>query len=114
MVLVRYRTNLGACGRWLRECDHNDNQQHKYLVNVNRKRARRLGASGHFTEEQLANRIAFFFGKCAYCGGPYQHLDHAIALAKGGTNWPANLRPSCQPCNNKKKDQDWRRWKPLI
>ena len=41
-------------------------------------------------------------GKCAYCGAPATAIDHAIALTRGGTHWPANLRPSCKSCNSSK------------
>jgi len=64
-----------------------------------RRRARALKAGGHASREQVAARVAYYGHVCAYCGGPFEHLEHAIALARGGTNWPANLRPSCQRCN---------------
>lgn len=60
-------------------------------------------APGFATEEQIAARVEFFGGVCSYCGGPYEHLDHAIAVSRGGTNWPANLRPACESCNHSKK-----------
>ena len=56
-------------------------------------------AAGVSTAEQIEARILFFGAVCAYCGGPYEHLEHAIPLSRGGTNWPANLRPSCRTCN---------------
>ncbi len=41
-------------------------------------------------------RIDLYFGMCAYCEiRPYKELDHAIPLARGGTNWPSNLYPAC-------------------
>lgn len=63
------------------------------------RRARKAGAGGCATAAQVRARIDYYGGVCAYCGGPYEHLDHVIALARGGTNWPANLRPSCACCN---------------
>ena len=56
-------------------------------------------AAGTASTEQVAARVEFFGGVCSYCGGPYEHLDHAIPLSRGGTNWPANLRTACRPCN---------------
>jgi 5-methylcytosine-specific restriction endonuclease McrA len=67
--------------------------------------ARRKEAPGHCTPEQLAARIAFFGGKCWMCGAPWEHIDHVKPLAKGGSNWPANLRPACSTCNLRKSDQ---------
>lgn len=66
---------------------------------ANPEKARRIAASGSSTHAQVAARVAFFGGVCSYCGGPYEHLDHAIPLSRGGTAWPANLRPACKPCN---------------
>lgn len=57
-------------------------------------------ARGSATAEQITYRVAFFGGVCAYCRSkPYEHLDHAIPISRGGTNWPANLRPACANCN---------------
>ena len=109
------KARMGAIRRLQRFIENNPAA---YIENNRRgmakRRARVVGASGTFTQEQLEARIAFFGDCCAYCGGPYQHLDHAIALSKGGTNWPANFRPSCAKCNCSKNDGNWRDWKPII
>lgn len=34
--------------------------------------------------------------RCYVCGGPWEQDDHVIPLSRGGTNWPANLRPICK------------------
>lgn len=87
------------------------NNPEKDLVNSLRRRARKMSARGTCSAEQAAARIAFYGGLCAYCRkAPHEHLDHVIALARGGTNWPANLRPSCQKCNNSKKDKPVLKW----
>jgi len=39
------------------------------------------------------------------CGAPWEHIDHVKPISKGGSNWPANLRPACEPCNLRKSDQ---------
>ena len=77
----------------------------------NRYRGRKNKAGGKYTVDQIAARIVLFGSRCAYCGAAYQHLDHVIPLARGGTNWPANLRPACRRCNSRKSDKDWREWK---
>ena len=71
--------------------------------------ARKRGASGEFTPEQLQARITFYGGRCYLCGCDWyalpkedQTIDHVIPLAKGGSNWPSNLRPACRSCNSKK------------
>jgi hypothetical protein len=74
------------------------------------RRARKHGASGFCSAEQAAARIAYYGGACAYCGGPYEQLDHVIAIACGGSSWPANLRPSCRYCNQSKSDKPLAEW----
>lgn len=66
------------------------------------RRARLRGAPGRFTAEQAQARIDYFGGLCWVCGGPGDTLDHVIPLARGGSNWPSNLRPACQSCNSRR------------
>lgn len=74
-------------------------------------RARKRGARvGLVTPNHINARIAFYGSRCAYCGGPYEHLDHVIPLARGGKHCPANLRPACAPCNLSKKDKLLKDW----
>lgn len=43
--------------------------------------------------------------KCAACKSLLNnkyHVDHIIALSKGGTNWPRNLQILCPTCNVRK------------
>lgn len=56
-----------------------------------------------FTREQLAARMAYFGNRCWICAGPFEQVDHVKPLAKGGPHMLANLRPSCAPCNNRKR-----------
>jgi 5-methylcytosine-specific restriction endonuclease McrA len=65
---------------------------------------RERGAIGHTTLAQKQARWDFFGGRCAYCAAEATTTDHVIPLAKGGTNWPANLRPACHSCNSSKRD----------
>lgn len=70
-----------------------------------RRRARKVKIGGSSTPEQIAGRVAMFGGKCWMCGGPYEHLDHVIPVVRGGSDWPANLRPACARCNLSKNDR---------
>lgn len=48
-------------------------------------------------------RVDYYGGMCSYCqSAPFEHIDHAIPVARGGSNWPSNLRPSCGDCNLRK------------
>lgn len=72
------------------------------------RRARELNATGSCTREQMEARWQYFGGKCWMCGDPANAIDHVIPLARGGSNWPANLRPACTPCNSAKGARSWR------
>jgi len=81
---------------------------------ANRKRVRRYehrkrAAEGRYTEEQWQARLDLYGHRCYLCGCDWdvllrdeKHIDHVIPLSKGGTNWPANLRPACGTCNRGK------------
>jgi 5-methylcytosine-specific restriction endonuclease McrA len=74
-------------------------------IKAGRHRAKKFKAAGFHTPEQLAARVAYYGGKCAYCKiYPYESIDHVIPLTRGGSNWPANLRPACDFCNSSKAD----------
>lgn len=87
-----------------------------------RRRARKLEAGGQATKMQIRARIDYYGGYCAYClqegkQVPYEHVDHVIPLSKGGSNWPANLRPACAHHNQSKGNKHpsvWRQsqWVP--
>jgi len=66
------------------------------------RRARITGASGHVTVEQIQARWDYYGNKCYICGKDAEATDHVIPLSKGGSNWPANLRPICERCNSVK------------
>ena len=67
-------------------------------------RLRRRHGVGHCTSEQLQARIAYYGYRCWLCGAPWEEIDHVKPISKGGSNWPANLRPACRPCNRRKSD----------
>lgn len=69
------------------------------------RRAREQAAPGRSTVDQILGRIAMYGGLCWMCGAPATTLDHVKPLARGGANWPANLRPACKPCNSRKRDR---------
>jgi len=69
------------------------------------RRARKAGASGHATIEQIQARWDYYGNKCYICGKDAEAIDHVVPLAKGGSNWPANLRPICSKCNLKKSSK---------
>lgn len=80
-----------------------------YLDNQMR-RAKRRGAAGSFTEEDLLRILRLQKRKCCYCKASLRsgyQIDHIVPLSAGGSNWPANLQLTCRgPCNQRKHSQD--------
>lgn len=58
----------------------------------------------------LESHLSQIGKSCVYCGGEYKHLDHIVALNKGGKHILSNLVPSCENCNESKQDKDWLTW----
>ncbi len=75
------------------------------------RRAREVNAAGVTTLDQRQARIDYYGGMCSVkgCGKAYEHIDHAIPLVAGGTNWPSNLYPMCQYHNLSKSSH-----KPIL
>lgn len=73
-----------------------------WRASKSRRRAREHCAAGKTTRAKLQARWDYFGGRCWMCGGVANSIDHVIPLAKGGSNWPSNLRPACLACNTRK------------
>jgi len=72
----------------------------KQRVYDNTRRARESGADGTCTPAQYLLKSEYHGNKCIYCGARDNlTVEHRIPLSRGGTNWPANLAPSCVSCN---------------
>lgn len=72
------------------------------------RRARQYDPSAQaFSRDRLFVRAR---GICAYCGlglDPANwHLDHVVALSKGGTHSRENSVAACPTCNRRKGDMD--------
>jgi 5-methylcytosine-specific restriction endonuclease McrA len=65
-----------------------------------KRRARRVNAAGSHTAEQVKARFDYYGNKCIYCGSDENlQIEHRIPLARGGSDWAANLAPACKSCN---------------
>jgi len=73
--------------------------------------SRKYEAKGFSTKAQLQARWDYYGGRCWICTDEAKEMDHVIPLSKGGTNWPANLKPICRSCNARKSNT-WP-YKPL-
>lgn len=72
---------------------------------VRRRRARMRALPVLANAEVVAQRIAFYGGRCWVCGAEYEEIDHVKPIAAGGAHIGANLRPICGPCNKRKQAQ---------
>lgn len=83
------------------------------------RRARTKGAEGAWTPADIKRLAHQQGGECAYCTNQWEHVDHVIPLALGGTNWPSNLQLLCSFHNISKgarTDQVYREamgWPPI-
>jgi 5-methylcytosine-specific restriction endonuclease McrA len=122
-TIMRYYKNhiteeRARCRRWRAEnrekaraavSNWTKNNPEEVRVRNNQRKALFYKASGSATSEQIQARIDLFGGMCAYCRvKPCEHVDHVIPLSRGGSNWPANLRPACADCNLRKHASTWR------
>ena len=78
-----------------------------------KRRALLLAYKGpHHTLHDVALLEASQHGLCAYCGQPYgaYHVDHVVALSRGGSNGPDNICLACPPCNLSKGSKGLLEW----
>lgn len=77
-----------------------------FLAQMRERRARRHGAGGWHTAEDVQRLYDEQGGRCFYCGkeldGEYD-LDHKTPLSRGGTDWPENLCCACELCSYRKQ-----------
>jgi 5-methylcytosine-specific restriction endonuclease McrA len=72
----------------------------------------RRQADGKFNSRDIENTWVQQRGRCAYfnfCGEHLSdgfHIDHAVPITRGGSNWPWNLQLCCPPCNLSKHNRD--------
>jgi 5-methylcytosine-specific restriction endonuclease McrA len=64
-----------------------------------------------FSVKDLNDRMSVFGFMCAYCGGPFQHIDHVKPMIKNGPHCLSNLRPACRKCNLSKSSKSLFEWR---
>lgn len=80
---------------------------------IETRRARKLNAPGRFTSKDIIALRVAQNDKCNGCDKSLEDgytIDHKIALARGGTNYPDNLQLLCRVCNSRKGTQTMEEW----
>ena len=71
-------------------------------VQTHNERALALGREATLTISQWIDTLNRLDWHCAYCGGPYEELEHWIPINLGGGTTAGNCIPSCESCNRRK------------
>jgi 5-methylcytosine-specific restriction endonuclease McrA len=88
-----------------------DRERARGRANAAVRKARLLASEGSYSYQDVVSLYAAQQGHCAvfWCraelAGNY-HIDHIIALACGGSNYPSNLQLTCPSCNTSKADSN--------
>lgn len=109
------RTDAGRASRRREYERHRDkviaranawNRAHPERVLVHtRRRRERLGNLGRIrgiSRTSIAEKVAYWGGRCWICGAPWEQIDHVKPVAAGGIHLLCNLRPICGSCNRGK------------
>jgi len=77
--------------------------------NPEKRRAARKARKSTRRENLRASLSTAQRGRCAYCRerlGEDSHIDHIVAVARGGSNRRSNLQLACADCNMRKGAKD--------
>lgn len=88
--------------------NHRQRFPEKHRADEARRRARKLGAGGTYTRDDILHQLQAQKGRCWWCEakvGDKYHVDHLIPLARGGSNDARNIVISCPKCNMSKNDK---------
>ncbi|WP_108664520.1 HNH endonuclease [Euzebya rosea] len=80
--------------------------KHASREKYRRRRERERANGGMADARAIQSRFDYYGGKCYICRNDADTMDHVKPVSKGGTLWPANLRPACRRCNSR-KDCHW-------
>lgn len=109
--------NRAGVRRWAQE--HPDRIRSKNRARRHQETAASKGIEGKFSAADIDEQIKAQTDKkgrlrCWWCAevitGEYD-LDHALPLARGGTNAASNIVISCKRCNNQKATKTPAEWK---
>lgn len=92
--------------RRVREWVRKNPERHRAIVQ--KRYAALKGSSADGSVDLYWNTIVSAYrGLCAYCERPFEHMDHVVPLARGGTHTAKNVVPACAGCNLTKNAKTW-------
>jgi len=99
------RKNLALFAERVRSWqERNKEKRRVYAIRATHKRRVAVGRR-YLSREEIADRLALFGHRCAYCGtAGKMELDHLNPVSRGGDNDPENIVPACKSCNSSKHD----------
>lgn len=68
----------------------------RHLVRAPYRRATNVSRRGVFARDD---------GRCQYCGGVADSIDHVVPRSRGGAHVWENVAAACRPCNLTKRDR---------
>ena len=71
------------------------------------KRAIKVGGVATLSVGHWMLRLAQFHFRCAYCGRPFETMDHVLPISCGGPTTFYNVVPACEECNKQKGAAVW-------
>lgn len=116
----RWRERYAAKYKQVRQLWRKTNvvKMRAYCLNY---QAKKRGAEGRYTDDDILGKLADQNGLCFWCSEPLPslyHVDHVIPLSRGGSNDPDNLVCACVSCNTSKSNKlayvEWMPPKPLM
>jgi len=82
-----------------------DNPLKRRQYEAKRRAIKKSALSAHYTTKDIAKLLELQRGRCVYCDKSIRksfHIDHVIALSKGGDNSIRNVQLLCRSCNQRK------------
>lgn len=75
-----------------------------YRIARHKEESYRKGRSYDLQLNEWIETLRHYNWRCAFCGGPFESLDHFIPVSRGGASWVGNVVPSCLRCQAAKGD----------
>lgn len=106
-ILKQKRQYREANREWINEKlrqyfrDHPEIRNHHQRLRY----ARKKGAGGNYTLDDIRRKYEEQGGCCYWCRGPLNgtfEIDHIVPIARGGSSNSGNICCSCKPCNRRK------------